>query len=50
MIIKGVNRDTGWFSLLDSEWAARRAALERWLDPANFDAAGAELTSLNPSA
>ena len=41
MIIKGRNRDTAWFSMLDSEWPARRAAFERWLDPANFDAAGA---------
>ena len=50
MIIKGRNRDTAWFSMLDSEWPARRAAFERWLDPANFDAAGHQkvsLTSLN---
>jgi RimJ/RimL family protein N-acetyltransferase len=46
MIIKGVNRDTAWFSMLDSEWPARKAALERWLDPANFDADGRQLTSL----
>lgn len=37
MIVKGRNRDTAWFSMLDSEWPARKAALERWLDPANFD-------------
>ena len=50
MIIKGRNRDTAWFSMLDSEWPARRAAFERWLDPANFDAKGRQkvsLTSLN---
>ena len=50
MIIKGRNRDTAWFSMLDSEWPARRVAFERWLDPANFDAAGRQkvsLTSLN---
>ena len=32
------------------EWPARRAAFERWLDPANFDAEGRQkvsLTSLN---
>jgi len=40
MIVKGRNRDTTWFAMLDSEWPARRAAFERWLDPANFDAAG----------
>jgi RimJ/RimL family protein N-acetyltransferase len=40
MIIKGRNRDTAWFAMLDSEWPARKAALERWLDPANFDSEG----------
>jgi RimJ/RimL family protein N-acetyltransferase len=29
MIVKGRNRDTAWFSMLDSEWPAARAALER---------------------
>ena len=46
MIIKGRNRDTAWFSMLDSEWPARRAAFERWLDPANFDAVGRQKVSL----
>jgi RimJ/RimL family protein N-acetyltransferase len=39
-VYKGRNRDTAWFSILDREWPALRAAFERWLDPANFDAAG----------
>ena len=46
MIIKGRNRDTAWFSMLDSEWPARRVAFERWLDPSNFDAAGRQKTPL----
>src|SRR3569833_203330 len=29
-IVKGQNRDTAWFSMLDSEWPARRAAFEAW--------------------
>ena len=33
LIIKGRNRDTAWFAMLDSEWPARKAAFERWLDP-----------------
>ena len=37
MIVKGENRDTAWFSMLDSEWPSRKAAFEHWLDPANFD-------------
>ena len=41
MIVKGRNRDTAWFSMLDSEWPSRRAAFEAWLDPGNFDAMGA---------
>ena len=38
MVIKGRNRDTAWFSMLDCDWPARKAAFEAWLDPANFDA------------
>ncbi len=39
-VVKGRNRDTDWFSILDSEWPAVRDVLEAWLDPSNFDAAG----------
>ena len=46
MIVKGQNRDTAWFSMLDSEWPSRRAAFESWLDPANFDAEGCQRKSL----
>jgi len=46
MIVKGSNRDTAWFSMLDVEWPACRAAFERWLDPSNFDAAGRQKASL----
>ena len=31
MVVKGRNRDTAWFSVIDQEWPAVRAALERWL-------------------
>jgi RimJ/RimL family protein N-acetyltransferase len=47
MIIKGCNRDTAWFSMLDSEWPQRKAAFERWLDPSNFDANGQQKVSLS---
>jgi len=40
MIIKGRNRDTAWYSMLDTEWLPMKAAFERWLDPRNFDADG----------
>ena len=45
-VVKGENRDTAWFSILDKEWPARKAAFERWLDPANFDAQGTQKQSL----
>jgi RimJ/RimL family protein N-acetyltransferase len=46
MIVKGRNRDTAWFSLLDGEWPAVRAAFEAWLRPANFDASGRQRNAL----
>lgn len=39
-VIKGQNRDTAWFSIIDSEWPQRREALQRWLAPENFDEQG----------
>ncbi len=47
MIVKGRNRDTAWYAMLDREWPARRAAFEKWLDPANFDEAGRQKISLS---
>lgn len=46
MIIKDKNRDTAWFSMLDSEWPARKAAFEQWLEPSNFDACGCQIEPL----
>lgn len=40
MIVKGENRDTAWYSILDSEWPQLKAHLEDWLDPDNFGADG----------
>ena len=45
-VTKGRNRDTDWFSIIDAEWPALRAAQEQWLDPANFDAQGRQISSL----
>ena len=50
IVTKGRSRDTAWFSMLDREWPARRHAFERWLDPANFDAAGRQRTPLDRTA
>lgn len=46
MVTHGSNRDTAWYSMLDSEWSSRKAALEAWLDPGNFDADGTQLKKL----
>ncbi|MCB1542694.1 MAG: GNAT family N-acetyltransferase [Rhodoblastus sp.] len=46
MIVKGRNRDTAWFAMLDGEWPTRRAAFETWLAPGNFDANGRQKVSL----
>jgi RimJ/RimL family protein N-acetyltransferase len=49
MIAKGRNRDNAYFSMLDSEWPARKANFERWLAPDNFTGGNqiASLSALN---
>jgi RimJ/RimL family protein N-acetyltransferase len=47
MIVKGRSRDSAWFAMTDADWPARKAAFERWLDPANFDAEGRQRTRLS---
>ena len=39
MIVKGRNRDTAWFAMLDRDWPVIKAAFETWLAPENFDSA-----------
>jgi len=46
MVVKGQNRDTAWFSMLDSEWPVRRKAFEAWLDERNFDVEGRQRQKL----
>jgi len=46
MVIKGENRDTAWYSMLDGEWPAAKAAFEAWLRPENFNGEGRQLRSL----
>jgi RimJ/RimL family protein N-acetyltransferase len=45
-IVKGRNRDTAWFSILDDEWPAIRAGFEAWLAPGNLDGEGRQRCSL----
>jgi RimJ/RimL family protein N-acetyltransferase len=46
MVTKGANRDTAWFSIIDSEWPRLREGYQRWLDPTNFDAQGLQRRTL----
>lgn len=47
MVTKGGNRDTAWFSIIDSEWPALKAGYERWLQPENFDEDGRQKSKLS---
>jgi hypothetical protein len=46
MISKHRNRDTAWFSMIDSEWPLINDAFETWLSPGNFDAEGNQIRRL----
>ena len=39
-VVKGGNRDTAWFSVIDKEWPRLKEAFQRWLHPSNFDEGG----------
>jgi RimJ/RimL family protein N-acetyltransferase len=45
-IIKGRNRDTAWYSMLDGEWPKIRKGFEAWLDDKNFTPQGVEKAKL----
>ena len=45
-VVKGRNRDTAWFSLLDNEWPANREVLAAWLSPENFADDGTQRRSM----
>ncbi len=46
-MVKGHNRDTAWFSILDRDWPTAKAAFETWLAPENFDAQGQQKQRLS---
>ena len=46
MVVKGRNRDTAWFAVIDSEWPRIKAGFEAWLAPENFDAQGHQKAKL----
>lgn len=47
MIVKGENRDTAWYSMIDREWPVTGKALAAWLDPANFGPDGQQKRRLS---
>ena len=46
LVYKGRNRDSAWYSAIDKEWPALKAAFEAWLAPSNFDQLGRQKQSL----
>lgn len=40
VVYKERNRDTAWFSIIDSEWEKNKLRLEAWLSETNFTAEG----------
>jgi RimJ/RimL family protein N-acetyltransferase len=46
-VVKGRNRDTAWYSVIDTEWGALKQAFGRWLAPANFDVHGTQRVALS---
>lgn len=46
MIVKGRNRDTAWYAMLDGDWPRIRQAFETWLQSSNFDAHGRQKAKL----
>lgn len=47
IVVKGRNRDTAWYSIIDSEWPELKQAFEQWLKADNFDAEGRQRVSLS---
>jgi RimJ/RimL family protein N-acetyltransferase len=45
-VVKGRNRDTAWYAIVDAEWPEVREAFRVWLDPDNFDTGRRQRTSL----
>lgn len=46
MVAKGLNRDSAWFSIIDSEWPTLKRAYQAWLNPANFNENGEQIRKL----
>lgn len=47
LVYKNRNRDTAWYSIIDTEWDLLNSAYRKWLSPDNFDENGKQLNVLN---
>lgn len=46
LVVKGRNRDTAWFAMIDREWPALSEAFRVWLSGTNFDGNGQQIERL----
>lgn len=46
LVVKGLNRDTAWFSMIDKEWPALKKGYEAWLAAENFEPSGEQKRKL----
>jgi RimJ/RimL family protein N-acetyltransferase len=46
-VVKGRNRDTAWYAVIDAEWGALKETFLHWLAAANFDAQGRQRVALS---
>ena len=46
-VVKGRNRDTAWFAVIDREWPALKEAFHVWLSPENFRPDGSQVERLS---
>ncbi len=47
LVVKGCNRDSAWYSILDGEWPRLRTAYGTWLADENFDGEGRQKQALS---
>ena len=46
-VVKGHNRDTAWYAVIDKDWPFLKEAFLKWLNPSNFDDNGRQRIALS---
>ncbi|HVQ88877.1 MAG TPA: GNAT family protein [Actinomycetes bacterium] len=46
-VVKGRNRDTAWYAMVNNDWPGIKERFVRWLAPTNFDDAGEQKSRLS---